>query len=76
MAKLSFYGAGPKIGRVALPYLAITITWGIISPRLFTSGTYAFCRNPLYASIILLIIPGIALLSNSVCAQPVPGFNG
>jgi protein-S-isoprenylcysteine O-methyltransferase Ste14 len=30
-----------------------------------TTGGYFLCQNPLYASLILLVIPGIALISNS-----------
>ncbi|NCA75106.1 MAG: hypothetical protein EOM90_02115 [Alphaproteobacteria bacterium] len=30
-----------------------------------TTGPYHYCRNPLYATIILLVIPGLALVVNS-----------
>lgn len=33
--------------------------------HLATNGPYALCRNPLYANYIILLFPGIALLSNS-----------
>jgi len=107
MKKLDFFGVGPKIGRIALPYLAMAIALTIIFPALFTfgepgriylliagiiilaiglifygltvrlllkglketrlvtTGTYRYCQNPLYAFIILLIIPGIGLIMNS-----------
>jgi protein-S-isoprenylcysteine O-methyltransferase Ste14 len=107
MKKLDFFGAGPRIGRVILPYFASAIALTIIFPRLFTfgepvrnylliigiillalglilygltvrlllkglkeirlvtNGTYRYCQNPLYAIIILLIIPGIGLIMNS-----------
>ena len=107
MKKLDFFGVGPKIGRIALPYLAGAIALTIIFPvlftfgepvrnflliagiiilaiglifygltvrlllkglketRLVTTGTYRYCQNPLYAFIILLIIPGIGLIMNS-----------
>lgn len=32
---------------------------------LVTTGPFALCRNPIYASIILLIVPALALLLNS-----------
>ena len=38
---------------------------GLRETRLITSGPYSLCRNPLYTSIILLIIPGLSLLLNS-----------
>jgi len=107
MEKLSFLGAGPKIARIMLPWLALTIVFTIIRKDLFvfseegsrsvrvagfivlgsglifyfitvrgllkglketklmTTGGYFLCQNPLYASLILLVIPGIALISNS-----------
>ncbi|HPS62640.1 MAG TPA: isoprenylcysteine carboxylmethyltransferase family protein, partial [Bacteroidales bacterium] len=33
--------------------------------RLITGGMYRYCRNPLYSSILLFIIPGLALVMNS-----------
>jgi protein-S-isoprenylcysteine O-methyltransferase Ste14 len=33
--------------------------------RLVTGGTYRLCRNPLYAALILFLIPGLALILNS-----------
>ena len=38
---------------------------GLKETRLMTKGGFYMCQNPLYASVILLIIPGVALLSNS-----------
>lgn len=35
---------------------------GIKTTKLQTTGTYYLCRNPLYAGIILFIIPGISLM--------------
>ena len=34
MEKLTFLGIGPKIGRITLPYLAITIALTILFPAL------------------------------------------
>lgn len=38
MEKLSFYGVGPKIGRVTLPWLAVTIALTVIFPSVFSFG--------------------------------------
>lgn len=107
MNKLNFLGAGPRIGLVALPWLAGSIFLSIKFPdtfafvseesrilniaglilvitgivmyfatvpfllkgikegRLVRSGAFRVCRNPLYASIILFMIPGISLMMNS-----------
>jgi protein-S-isoprenylcysteine O-methyltransferase Ste14 len=107
MNKLSFLGIGPKIGMIALPLFAITLTVSLLYPGMFafgpvpyrvmmiagivfltagvvfyavtvrllleglrntklmTKGTYAACQNPLYAAIILILVPGAAFLANS-----------
>jgi protein-S-isoprenylcysteine O-methyltransferase Ste14 len=107
MEKLNFYGAGPKIGIVAFPWLAATIALtlifknafaysdpenknlyyaglvllilglafyfstvplllkGLKETKLVSKGAYYLCCNPLYASMILLMIPGISLMMNS-----------
>lgn len=38
---------------------------GLKKTKLMITGTFYLCSNPLYSSIILLIIPGIALMMNS-----------
>jgi protein-S-isoprenylcysteine O-methyltransferase Ste14 len=40
--------------------------------RLITSGLYSVVRHPLYASSILLILPGVALLVRSWLLLPMP----
>jgi len=40
--------------------------------RLLTSGLYSVVRHPLYASSILLILPGVALLLRSWLLLPMP----
>lgn len=107
MKKLNFMGIGPKIGGVALPWLAASILLslkfksvftfieggnkilffsglalivtgslmyfltvpallkGLKETRLVTTGAFYLCCNPLYSSIILLIIPGVSLMMNS-----------
>jgi protein-S-isoprenylcysteine O-methyltransferase Ste14 len=114
MEKLNFLGVGPKIGRVALPLLAIVITLTILFPKVFTfgenaafylliagilllitgvvfyfltvrallkglkrtmlmtTGTYGLCQNPLYASLMLMIVPGLSLVLNSWIILVVP----
>jgi protein-S-isoprenylcysteine O-methyltransferase Ste14 len=118
MAKLNFYGVGPKIGRIALPYLAVSIILTLLFPALFTfgaeakkpllivgaillisglalyfatvkklldglknsklvtSGTFRYCRNPLYAFLILMVIPGLGLMLNSwiILTTTIPGY--
>jgi protein-S-isoprenylcysteine O-methyltransferase Ste14 len=118
MEKLSFFGVGPKIARITLPWLALTIVMTLIKKELFvftvanvllvrdigyailgtglllyfvtvrkllkglketklvTTGGFYLCQNPLYASLILMIIPGIAVISNSwlILTTSVIGF--
>lgn len=113
-----FFGVGPKIGRIVLPWFAVTIILNLIFPSIFTfghgarkyllvagiivlvvalpiylntarslirglnekklvtSGSFRYCQNPLYALIILLIIPGIGFLLNSwiILTVPVVGY--
>lgn len=107
MEKLKLLGVGPKIARIALPWLVLTIILtlnyrplfnigpdesrllkyagailafagfmlylitvkvlfnGVRDTSLVTSGGFYFCSNPLYSSILLFMIPGLAFLMNS-----------
>ena len=38
---------------------------GLKETRLMTEGPYSLCQNPLYASIMLFIIPALSLILNS-----------
>ena len=38
---------------------------GLNETRLVTNGAFGLCQNPLYASIILFIIPALSLITNS-----------
>lgn len=38
---------------------------GLKETRLVTEGPYNLCQNPLYASLLFLVIPGLSLLLNS-----------
>lgn len=107
MQKLNFYGIGPKIGIVVIPWLIVSIVLslifkgafsfsedpqrplflaglillfagvvmyfstvplllkGIKETRMVTKGAFYLCCNPLYAAIILFMVPGTSLLMNS-----------
>jgi protein-S-isoprenylcysteine O-methyltransferase Ste14 len=107
MEKLSFLGVGPKIARIAIPFLVIAIVLTVLFPGIFTFGTsaekpllfagiillaiaivfyistlsvlvpgirgnrlvtggvYRLCQNPLYAALLLFLIPGLGLVLNS-----------
>jgi protein-S-isoprenylcysteine O-methyltransferase Ste14 len=107
MEKLSFFGIGPRIGSIAIPWLVISIIFtqlykplfsfvpekskllfytgigltalgfilyfstirlllkGLKETRLVTNGAFYLCCNPLYSSLILLVIPGFSLIMNS-----------
>jgi protein-S-isoprenylcysteine O-methyltransferase Ste14 len=53
------------IGFVLYLITATLLLDGLRHTKLITTGTYKYCRNPLYAIIILLIFPGIAFFLNS-----------
>ena len=107
MEKLSFFGVGPKIARIAIPFLIIAIVLTVLYPgiftfgenaqkpllfagivllaiaivfyiatlsvlvpgirenRLVTGGVFRLCQNPLYAALLLFLIPGLGLVLNS-----------
>ncbi len=44
---------------------AISFLRQFFAGRLLTSGPFAWCRNPIYASFIVLLIPAAALLANA-----------
>ena len=46
------------------------------SGKLVTTGAFRVCRHPVYASMMLLVAPGIALVSNSwmMLTAPLLGF--
>ncbi len=54
-----------SLGVLMYFFTAPTLLRGLKETRLITSGAYYLCRNPLYAAIILFIIPGTAFLLNS-----------
>lgn len=51
---------------VPMYVITILLLWkGYREDRLVTTGTYAVCRNPIYATWILLFLPAIGLLLKS-----------
>lgn len=42
--------------------------------KLMTAGIFSLCRNPLFAEVIFLILPGIMLFFNSWLLLTIPGF--
>jgi protein-S-isoprenylcysteine O-methyltransferase Ste14 len=73
---LKFVPAGSKILHIAGIVLVIIgiifylstarmLLKGLKETRLMTTGAYGLCQNPLYASLILMIIPALSLLLNS-----------
>jgi protein-S-isoprenylcysteine O-methyltransferase Ste14 len=63
---LFFFGLSVVIAGSLLYLLTVpAMLKGLINTKLITTGTYYLCCNPLYASIILFIIPGVSLMMNS-----------
>ncbi len=64
------------IGSIMYFLTAPALLKGLKETRLITTGTFYLCCNPLYASIIILIIPGISLMMNSwlILTASVVGF--
>jgi len=53
------------LGMALLVYAIVFMMRGHRRDQLVTAGPFAFCRHPLYAAWIVLILPGLALLSRS-----------
>jgi protein-S-isoprenylcysteine O-methyltransferase Ste14 len=73
MEKLTFLGIGPKIGRIALPYLAITITLTILFPTIFTFGE--ILRKPFMIAGIILMATALVLYFSTLRLM-LPGIRG
>ncbi len=50
----------------------LTVIKGFKINKLCVTGVYSLCRHPLYASWALLIVPGIAFLTNNWPAFTIP----
>jgi protein-S-isoprenylcysteine O-methyltransferase Ste14 len=50
------------VGALFWGWTAVYFLRRFFSGRLLTGGPFAWCRNPIYASMIVFIVPGIALL--------------
>ena len=59
MEHLNFFGIGPRIGRITLPWLGVTIALGILFPSVFSFGETL--RVPFLAAGIILIIAALIL---------------
>jgi protein-S-isoprenylcysteine O-methyltransferase Ste14 len=53
------------IGLVLYAATVRSLMKGLKNNKLMTTGPFRFCQNPLYAVMILLIVPGVALALNS-----------
>ncbi len=86
-SKFSYFEDGNKIlffiglimviiGSIMYFLTAPALLKGLKETRLVTTGTFYLCCNPLYASIIILIIPGISLMMNSwlILTASIAGF--
>lgn len=66
MEKLNFYGVGPKIGRIVLPWLAITIIISLIFNRSFNFGPDE--KRILFFSGLALLILGFVMYFSTIPA--------
>ena len=60
---------------IGLPYYLVAVkamTRAFKAGELMTTGVYAVCRNPLYGSWIVFLVPGIVLLTHIWLALSVP----
>jgi len=65
-------GALVVVGIAIYLAAAVAIRKGLKEGRLVTSGLYSLVRHPLYASHMLFVVPGIALLLRSWPLLPMP----
>ena len=62
---------------VGVPFFIISVTTvmrAYNADELVTNGIFRFCRHPLYASWVVLLVPGIVLLVNSWIGLTAPIF--
>jgi protein-S-isoprenylcysteine O-methyltransferase Ste14 len=67
MDKFLFYSGLVLVAAGSVMYFLTvpSLLKGLKETKLMTGGTFYLCCNPLYSSIILLIIPGVSLMMNS-----------
>ncbi|HZW40014.1 MAG TPA: isoprenylcysteine carboxylmethyltransferase family protein [Ignavibacteriaceae bacterium] len=53
------------LGIISLAYLGRKVIKSFNEEKLMTDGIYIVLRNPMYASYIIFIVPGLCLLFNS-----------
>lgn len=63
--RLALGAALVSLGLVFWAWSAVHFIRHFFAGGLLTSGPFAWCRNPIYASFIVLLIPGAALLANA-----------
>ena len=62
---------------IGLPFYTVSLSRAyraFDSGVLMTNGVYAVCRHPVYASWIVFLVPGMALLSNYWIGLTAPVF--
>jgi protein-S-isoprenylcysteine O-methyltransferase Ste14 len=63
---LTYAGTILIVAGAAMYFLSVPLLLrGLKETRLITSGTFYLSRNPLYAALIALVIPGLSLVMNS-----------
>ena len=68
-------GMGVTIIAVGIPFFIIAVismSRAYNAGRLATKGIFGCCRNPVYAAWIVFIVPGLALLVNSLLVLTAP----
>ena len=63
-----------SVGIPSYIYTARKLKIAFKEQRLITNGIFSLCRNPLFAVVILLLLPGIILFFNSWLLLTIPCF--
>jgi len=75
MLLLDTFGIGLlAFGLIMMIVSIITFRIAFKNNKLITKGIYSIVRHPLYSSIILLIVPGIVILTKLILGLTVPVF--
>ena len=62
------------IGFIIFIYPAVTIDKYFNEGKLRTTGLYSVCRHPIYASWVLIIIPGIIIYWGAILGLTIPFY--